>query len=211
MGWGDEPALVYSGTLGSWYRLEEMLDYYEAARTAIPGLRFLFLTPQVTLVEDAVRRRILTGHVVVRSVDSDSVPRYLAACDAGVCFLGKHPSKEASSPTKYGEYLASGLPVVTNGWVGDAYLFGGEPAWVLVGSFDATAYRRAALQMAKLLLVAEATRSAARTFAERELATAVAVERYDSLYRRVLERHENARSRMAKKSSEPSRSIGDVW
>ena len=32
-GWGDEPVLVYSGSLGSWYRLGEMLDFFEVART----------------------------------------------------------------------------------------------------------------------------------------------------------------------------------
>jgi hypothetical protein len=48
------------------------------------------------------------------------MPEYLSAADAGMCFLGDHHSKAASSPTKYGEYLASGLAVVTNPWTGDA-------------------------------------------------------------------------------------------
>ena len=127
LGWGDEPALVYSGSLGSWYRLGEMLDFFEAARKEITGLRFLLLTPQVTLAEQEVRARQLAGHVVARAAAPDAVPSYLAACDAGICFLGRHASKDASSPTKYGEYLAAGLPVVTNSWIGDARDLAAEP------------------------------------------------------------------------------------
>ncbi len=186
LGWGDEPVLVYSGSLGSWYRLEEMLDFYEAARAEIAGIRFLLLTPQATLAEGAARRRVPAKQIVVRSVEPDAVPRYLAACDAGICFLGAQISKDASSPTKYGEYLATGLPVVTNGWIGDAQLFKCEPTWLLVDAFETGAYRQAARRMADLFRDPVTTRRNARELAERELATAVAVERYEWLYRHVL-------------------------
>jgi glycosyltransferase involved in cell wall biosynthesis len=186
MGWGDEPVLVYSGSLGSWYRLEEMLDFHEAARAEMPTLRFLLLTPQATLAEEAAWRRVLSSQIVVRSVDPDAVPRYLAACDVGICFLGEHASKVASSPTKYGEYLAAGLPVVTNGWIGDAQRFKAEPTWLLVDAFETEGYRQAARRISDLLGNPATTRRAARALAERELATAVAMERYEALYREVL-------------------------
>lgn len=187
LGWGDEPVLVYSGSLGSWYRHDEMLDFYEVARAELPTLRFLLLTPQSSLAENAARRRGMIDQVAVRSVDPDAVPRYLAACDIGVCFLGQYASKEASSPTKYAEYLAAGLPVVTNSWIGDAALFKEESTWLLVSAFDTQEYRRAAQRVADLLLSPVATRRAARALARRELATLVAVKRYEELYRRLLQ------------------------
>jgi glycosyltransferase involved in cell wall biosynthesis len=158
LGWGDEPALVYSGSLGSWYRIGEMLDFFEEAQDAIAGLRFLLLTPQASLAEEELRSRRLAGRVVVRAPAPDAVPRYLAAADAGICFLGRHASKDASSPTKYGEYLAAGLPVVTNSWIGDAHDLAAEPTWLLVETFDPGAYRSAALGLARLLDDHAATR-----------------------------------------------------
>lgn len=188
LGWGDEPVLVYSGSLGSWYRLGEMLSFHEVARAEVPGLRFLVLTQQVALVEEAARRRTLDCQITARSVDADAVPRYLAACDVGICFLGEHRSKRASSPTKYGEYLATGLPVVTNDWIGDAKRFDDEPVWILVDAFARESYRRAARRVAHLLGDPATTRRAARALAASELATSIAVDRYDMLYRQVLDR-----------------------
>lgn len=186
LGWGDAPVLVYSGSLGSWYRIGEMLDFFEEARTEIGGLRFLLLTPQVSLAEDELRTRQLVGQVVAIAVAPDAVPRYLAAADAGVCFLGRHASKDASSPTKYGEYLAAGLPVVTNSWIGDAQDLAAEPVWLLVEESHSDDYLKAARSLARLLGEPVATRVAARDLAGREFALESAVDRYHDLYVRVL-------------------------
>ncbi len=188
LGWGDQPALVYSGSLGSWYRLKEMLDFFEVARSEIAGLRLLLLTPQLTLAEDIVRARRLAGCVASRSVAADAVPRHLAAVDAGICFLGRLASKDASSPTKYGEYLAAGLPVVTNGWIGDARALAHEPVWILVDGFEEAQYRQAAAKLKQLLETPETARATARALALREFAIDTAVDRYDALYRVVLGR-----------------------
>jgi glycosyltransferase involved in cell wall biosynthesis len=185
LGWGDEPVLVYSGSLGSWYRIGEMLDFFEAARASIPRLRLMVLTPHVSVAEQAVRSRHFVDDVVVRSVGPEAVPHHLAAADAGICFLGRHASKDASSPTKYGEYLAAGLPVVTNSWIGDAQDLAAERAWLLVERFANDAYHRAAHGLARLLAEPEATRLAARDLARREFALETAIERYDDLYRRM--------------------------
>lgn len=186
LGWGDEPVLVYSGSLGSWYRLPEMLDFFESARKEVAGLRFLLLTPQTETAELAVRKRRLESVVTAIRLTPDAVPRHLAACDAGICFLGRHASKVASSPTKYGEYLAAGLPVITNGWIGDAAALGHEPSWILVDDFGDDAYRRAAARVAQLLATPALSRASARGLAEREFAIEGAIDRYDELYRSVL-------------------------
>jgi glycosyltransferase involved in cell wall biosynthesis len=188
LGWRDEPVLVYSGSLGSWYRLPEMLDFFDTARRYLSDLRFLILTPQAEIAGAAVRSRRLEPHVVARKLAPDDVPRHLAAADAGICFLGRHASKVASSPTKYAEYLAAGLPVVTNPWIGDAEALGHESAWVLVADFDSAHYGTAAARLGELLKAPEQARAAARELAEREFALTTAVERYAGLYRRVLDR-----------------------
>jgi glycosyltransferase involved in cell wall biosynthesis len=186
LGWQHETILVYSGSLGSWYQLNEMLAFFESARQAVPGLRFLVLTPQSAEAEEAVCARGRADVVRVLSLPPDEVPSYLAGCDAGICFLGRHASKRASSPTKYGEYLATGLPVVTNAWTGDAQHLAAEPAWFLVNDFTEAEYRRVAEKLAPLLKVPALLREAARGLAQREFALDTAIDRYDALYRRVI-------------------------
>ena len=186
LGWGEEPVLVYSGSLGSWYRLAEMVDFFEAASESIGGLRFLLLTPHVAQALPTIEARGLESRVLVRQLAPDDVPRFLAAADAGICFLGRHPSKIASSPTKYAEYLAAGLPVVTNGWVGDAATLAGEAPWILVDDFSRPAYQQAAARLAALLETPGPTRELSRALATREFGLETAIDRYESLYRRVL-------------------------
>ncbi len=188
LGWGDEPALVYSGSLGSWYRLEDMLDLFMVAREALPGLRFLILTPQLRAAREAIQARQAGDRVVARTVLPDDIPRHLAACDAGVCFIGRHSSKIASSPTKYGEYLATGLPVITNTWIGDAWALAPERPWLLVDEFSPRAYRVAAAALCALLADPARTRQAARDLATREFALSTAIDRYHSLYLELLDR-----------------------
>jgi glycosyltransferase involved in cell wall biosynthesis len=188
LGLGQEPVLVYSGSLGSWYRLDEMLDFFEQAARTIRGLRFLLLTPQAGTATKLVQARGLTSRVMARTLAPDAVPRYLAAADAGICFLGQHGSKVASSPTKYAEYLASGLPVITNSWIGDAARLAGQASWILVDEFSGDGYRKPTARLAELLAAPTVTRTAARSLAEHEFALETAVERYHALYRRVLDR-----------------------
>jgi glycosyltransferase involved in cell wall biosynthesis len=186
LGLGAAPVLVYSGSLGSWYRLDEMLDFYVAARRRLPQLCFLVLSPQCAVAQAAAAARGLADRVVAIAVPPDAVPRHLAAADFGVCFLGRLESKVASSPTKYGEYLASGLPVVTNDWIGDARLLAHEPAWLTVCENSPAEYERAAEMIDRLLAQAHLTRQAARGLAMREFSLQAAVDRYDELYRRVV-------------------------
>jgi glycosyltransferase involved in cell wall biosynthesis len=96
-------------------------------------------------------------------------------------------SKIASSPTKNGEYLACGLPLVINAGVGDSdQLINEWKAGVLIDDFSEEDYLRAAREVEAMLGDDEA-RKKARSVAERvfDLDT-IAGERYASLYEKVL-------------------------
>jgi glycosyltransferase involved in cell wall biosynthesis len=47
------------------------------------------------------------------------MPRYLSCADLGVFFIVPTFSKQASSPTKMGELMGMGIPLVCNSGVGD--------------------------------------------------------------------------------------------
>ena len=73
------------------------------------------------------------------------VGRYLAAADFGISFIRRCFSKISSSPTKIGEYLGAGLPVVSSAGIGDLdrLLEGGEVG-VLVDDLEQAGYQTAA-------------------------------------------------------------------
>ena len=81
-------------------------------------------------------RNVEHGNFSVLSIASAAVPSYLAAADAGLAFIKRCVSKIASSPTKNGEYLACGLPLIINAGVGDSdSLINDWKAGVLIENF----------------------------------------------------------------------------
>ena len=184
---GNGPVLVYSGSLGSWYRLREMLDFYEIAAGQIAGLSLLIVSPDEQKARTLVADHPRAARIRAVRARPEQMPEYLSAADAGLCFLGDHHSKAASSPTKYGEYLAAGLAVVTNPWTGDAARLAGDPAWILVDAFSPEAYSAAASELRRRLEQPDRLRQAARALAQRCFSMDDALDRYEGLYRRVLE------------------------
>ena len=131
-------------------------------------------------------RKVASDNFSVRAVASADVASYLAAADVGLAFIKRCVSKIASSPTKNGEYLACGLPLVINAGVGDSDLLINEwKAGVLIEDFGEEDYAKAAREIG-LILDEPRVRESAREVAERmfNLET-VAGERYASLYERV--------------------------
>jgi glycosyltransferase involved in cell wall biosynthesis len=184
LGIAEEAAvLAYLGSLGGNYLLGEMLDFFRTYSRRHPGARFLFITREDAgaIRAEADRHGIRNEELVIRPARREEVPRLLAAADLGIAF--KQPSFSAlgCSPTKMGEMMAVGLPIIANAGVGDvAEILARTRAGVTVSHFDEAAYARA---------LDELDRGHAR---EQRRQTAVAcfdialgVERYDRIYRHL--------------------------
>jgi len=103
------PVLVHLGTLTGWYDGKATLDV-AGAFVARTGGTFVILTrdrAEATTLAEAAGVR-----AYVASVDPPDVPPWLQAADVGLALVRPSPSKDASFPTKIGEYLASGLAVL---------------------------------------------------------------------------------------------------
>ena len=190
LGLGNRLTLVYSGSLDGWYLTEQMADFFASFLKQNPEAHLMWLT---TGSHDRVRelmraRDVGADNFSVRAVASSEVPSYLAAADVGLAFIKRCVSKIASSPTKNGEYLACGLPLVINAGVGDSDVLIDEwKAGVLIDDFNEEDYLKAGREIEAMVADREARRKA-RLVAERvfDLET-IAGKRYASLYERVLE------------------------
>ena len=188
LGLGDRFTLVYSGSLDGWYLTENMVDFFVAFLKSRSDAHLLWLT---TGSHDRVRdlmssRNVDSANFSVHSVASAAVPSYLVAADAGMAFIKRCVSKIASSPTKNGEYLACGLPLIINAGVGDSdALINDWKAGVLIEEFTDDEYVQAARGIEEMAGQPEARKNA-RFVAEQLFDLNNGAERYAALYEKTL-------------------------
>ncbi len=114
------PMLIYSGSIGPQYCLEEMLGLFDLIHQQRPDARLLVLTGSPELLPPALEKLpALAASVSVMSVPSHAVPEYLACADLGLALRRSSFSMQGVAPIKLGEYLLCGLPVIATDGIGD--------------------------------------------------------------------------------------------
>ena len=113
--------LGYVGSIGTWYMLPEMFDYFKELKMQKPNAKFLFVTADNSsdIYKKALEKGITDDDIRVVSVLHKEVPLYISLFNASIFFIIPAYSKKASSPTKQGEIMAMGVPLVCNSGVGD--------------------------------------------------------------------------------------------
>jgi glycosyltransferase involved in cell wall biosynthesis len=119
----DEPKKVlgYVGSIGTWYMLPEMLDFFHVLRSKDPAWTFLIVSGEqpANIFRKAQEKGIDKEALLIVSCLHQDVPKYISLFDLSVFFIRPSFSKQASSPTKQGELMAMGIPIVCNAGVGD--------------------------------------------------------------------------------------------
>ena len=117
----DVSVVGYVGSIGTWYKLPEMLDFFKVYSASNPTAIFLFVTAEnpKNIVEMAMQKGIDSAHLRIVSALYSEVAAYISLFSFSVFFIQSTFSKMASSPTKQGELMAMGIPVVCNTGVGD--------------------------------------------------------------------------------------------
>jgi glycosyltransferase involved in cell wall biosynthesis len=185
---GGRFEVVYAGSATGLYMLEEMGRYFACLRAREPRafLRVLTASPHEEAAAVLRRAGLAPGEFWVGFAPAAEVPRYLRRARLGLSFRKPTFSQIAASPTKIAEYLAAGLPVVSNAGIGDTdWLLADERVGVLVGEFTREEYARAA--EASLKLAGEpgvGARCAAAARKHFDLA-AIGGARYLEIYRRL--------------------------
>ena len=116
-----ESVITYLGSIGTWYLLDEMLAFFKVYLTKKPNSKFLFITRDSAefIVTSASKMGIPNGRILTVSSDRADVPVYASVGEFSLFFIKPAYSKKSSSPTKQGELMALGIPIICNANVGD--------------------------------------------------------------------------------------------
>jgi glycosyltransferase involved in cell wall biosynthesis len=153
LGIAGDPVLAYVGSLGAWYMGAEMVRFFKELLRLRPKAILLILTQTPEVANSVLDSEGMPRErYVVRTVSPEQVPNMLNAADAGVAFIKPCYSKISSSPTKIAEYLAAGLPIVSNRGIGDLdALVEGESVGTLVKDFTPEEYSGAVKKLVEML------------------------------------------------------------
>ena len=122
LGFNKEDFIIsYVGSIGTWYMLDEMLDFFKCLQIKKPNAKFFFITkdnPQLIL-EKVKCKEIDISAIKIKPSSREMMPSYIGLSDFSIFFILPVFSKKASSPTKMGEIMNLGIPIICNSGVGD--------------------------------------------------------------------------------------------
>lgn len=182
------PAIGSIGSvLSGWFRLDWLMAFFGACAGIWPDARFTVLTRDAPakVAAAAARAGIGPGRLTVEARTPSEMPQALARLDAVAMFFAPAISEIARCPTRMGEALAAGLPVIANDGVGDvAGIIRRHDVGVVVADASEPSMRRAAHDLSRLLddpLLPGRCREAARASFSLE----AGVEAYHALYSEI--------------------------
>lgn len=117
----DDFIVSYLGSIGGWYLTDEMMEFCKTLITKIPKTKFLFISPHrhEIILEAAKKFDIPADKIMIKKGLRHEVPALLSFSNYSLFFIKACYSKISSSPTKHGEIMAMGIPIITNAGVGD--------------------------------------------------------------------------------------------
>ena len=109
--------LVYSGSTAGWQSFDLLNPLLTRLLDEQPMVQVLFLSKRDA--NNSALEAAYPGRVAVKWLDHAHVAEALAGCDFGIMVREKTITNRVASPTKFAEYLSSGLRVITNTDLGD--------------------------------------------------------------------------------------------
>ena len=135
--------IVYLGIYAAWQCAEETIEFFKDITNLEKNFHLLILTPDeakfLTILND---KHVNPEDYTIKTVPHNEVFQYLSACDFGILLRQNNIINLVASPTKFAEYLACGLPVITTDFVGDySEIVNGDKDLGLVVDFDKNGQR----------------------------------------------------------------------
>lgn len=188
--------LAYVGSLGTWYCFEEMVKFFLVLKKEKPSAHFLLLVNDLEKAKTLLEKVPLAKEeYTLSTIPRVEMPRWLSLADAGVFFIQPVFSKKGSCPTKFGEFLAAGIPIIANKGIGDCDRYiGTYRVGIVVDGFTAEAYRKAVSRIRELSGEdGEGIRQRCRNLALLSFSLDTAVSAYLGMYAQIGTRKRNVK------------------
>jgi len=176
--------LIYTGSVSTWYMPYEMFEFFEILQKVINNSYFLILTREDKFLKTILQKS--GNNISIFNAGHNMVPQYLHTADTGIAFYKPGYSRKACCPTKFGEYLACGLPVIINSGIGDCDdIILKERVGVVINDFSQEEYESAIKELMQLLDEGDVLKKRCRETAEKYFSLEMGIERYWEIYKKL--------------------------
>jgi len=182
--------VTYLGSLGTCYLLKEMAEFFKIMKQNKNAFFLIISHSDRGYIEETFKNEGLKPKedYCIVDVKPDEVPHYLIWSDVSIMFIKPVECKIGSSPTKFGESLAAGIPVVVNKGIGDTEdIINREGIGVITNSFDVEGYRHACDKLYTLIEENEVLRKRCRETAKKHFSLKTGIEKYTEIYKKIEE------------------------
>lgn len=182
----DDFIISYLGSIGGWYLTDEMMDLCKVLADRMPQAKFLFISPHrhddIRLA--AKKAGLDNSKIITTKANRKQVPLYLSLSELSIFFIRPCYSKQSSSPTKHGEIMALGIPVITNAGVGDVEMIVRKyESGYIINDFSKSSYEAVASEISDgHAFNFEQIRQGSRDFYSLDKA----IKSYTSIYKAIL-------------------------
>ncbi|MFK5981650.1 MAG: hypothetical protein QM499_01960 [Flavobacteriaceae bacterium] len=109
----------YVGTSSGWYDFDSVINVLMKLDNLINFKFIIFNSNEHEQIKNIIKKSEFKGDYTIENIDFSEIPKRIRVFDFSIFFIHPYFSKNASIATKLGELMASGIPVITNGNVGD--------------------------------------------------------------------------------------------
>jgi len=180
--------LGYLGSIGTWYLLKDMLSFFKLLNKDYPLSEFHFITTESSgkITSVAKRMNISLDKIKIYPASRNELPDLLASIDLAIFFIKPSYSKKGSSPTKLGELLGMGIPVICNKNIGDIDdQSNANPDHILAIDLEKNEFEMALKEVPRLLELRKNKREEIRLTAQKYFSLDDGVRRYREIYNRL--------------------------
>lgn len=186
----DNFIFIYLGKTTTWYLMREMMGFVNVAKDFIPNVCFLVLTQDShDYVLSEAKSIAPKLKVLCIKPGREDIPSFLSNSDVGIYFINSY-KRYNSSPIKFGEYIASGLPVVINAGIGDSdEITKDNKVGVVIEKFSSYEYKKKIKELKYLLDSDKNLKTRCRETSCKELSLDKGVSKYLQIYSSILAPH----------------------
>lgn len=139
--------LTYIGSLGTRYKLKEMLLFFKQLKQENNNAKFLFISKHepnyIKSMWDA--EKLDSSDLRITSSEYKDIPNYISIGNASIFFIVSSFTGKAVSPTKQAEVMGLGLPIVANEGIGDSdQIIRSSNSGIILSSYDSKSLNIAA-------------------------------------------------------------------